>query len=81
VTAVGQQIAPCFGQVTDGRRGDAVAADPEARAQAGELAGQAAGRGQLGGGVHRGDDVCEPVSGLAEWSGPGGRRMQGNLLW
>jgi hypothetical protein len=62
VTAVGQQIAPCFGQVTDGRRGDAVAADPQARAQAGELAGEAAGGGQRGGGLQRGDDVGEPVS-------------------
>ncbi len=50
-------------QVTGGRRGDAVAADPQACAQAGELAGQAAGRGQRGG-LQRGDDVGEPVPGL-----------------
>ena len=79
-TAVIQQAQPRFGQVAGGRRGDAVAADPEARAQAGELAGQAAGRGQRAGGLQRGDDVGEPVGGLAERPGPGGRRMQRNLL-
>jgi hypothetical protein len=80
-TAVRQQTQPRFGQVTGGRCGDAVAADPEARAQVSALAGEAAGRGQRGGGLQRGDDVYEPVSGLAEWFGPGGRRMLGNLLW
>jgi hypothetical protein len=57
-----------------------VAADPEARAQVGELAGEPAGRGQRGGRLQRGDDVAEPVSGLTERAGPGGRQMQGHLL-
>lgn len=59
-TAVRQQAQPRFGQVTVGRRGDAVAADPEARAQPSELAGEAAGRGQRGGGLQGGDDVGDP---------------------
>ncbi len=90
VPAVGvrQHVKPWFGQVAGGRDGDGVAAEVQARAQRGELAGDGAEWGQGAGRLQRRDDVTEPVGHSGDrpwlWRGrvqpgvrrPGRRRCQ-----